>query len=91
MTNRMNNQLSSRTPGASGWTDDELARIGDATELELASRRPDGTLRSFTTMWVVRVGDDLYVRSAGGGADRAVVPACPRQRHWPDPRRRDRA
>ena len=48
------------------WTDDELTRIGDATELQLASRRPDGTLRPYTTMWVVRVGDDLYVRSAGG-------------------------
>ena len=48
------------------WTDDQLARIGDATELELAARRADGTLRQFTTMWVVRVDDDLYVRSAGG-------------------------
>jgi quercetin dioxygenase-like cupin family protein len=39
------------------WTDDELRRVGDATELQLASRRSDGTLRRFTTMWVVRVGD----------------------------------
>lgn len=50
----------------SAWTDDELRRVGDATELGLASRRGDGTLRSYTTMWVVRVSDDLYVRSAGG-------------------------
>ena len=49
-----------------GWTDDELRRVGDAVELELAVRRQDGRLRSYTTMWVVRVGDDLYVRSAGG-------------------------
>ena len=48
------------------WTDDELRQIGDATELQLASRSGDGTLRSYTTMWVVRVGDELYVRSAGG-------------------------
>jgi hypothetical protein len=48
------------------WTEDELQRIGDATELELASRRVDGSLRSYTTMWVVRVGESLYVRSAGG-------------------------
>jgi hypothetical protein len=54
------------TPRASGWTADELTRIGDATELELASRRADGTAGSYTTMWVVHVGDDLYVRSAGG-------------------------
>ena len=48
------------------WTDDELRRVGDATELRLASRRCDGSLRLYVTMWVVRVHDDLYVRSAGG-------------------------
>jgi hypothetical protein len=49
-----------------GWTADELTRIGDATELQIASRRSDGSLRPFVTIWVVRVGDDLYVRSAYG-------------------------
>lgn len=48
------------------WTPDELDRIGAAEELELASRRTDGTLRPFVTMWVARVGDGLYVRSAYG-------------------------
>jgi hypothetical protein len=48
------------------WTNDELSRIGNADELRLASRRPDGTLRPYVTMWVVRAGDDLYVRSAYG-------------------------
>ena len=48
------------------WSEDQLRRLGDATELKLASRRPDGTLRPYVTMWVVRVGDDLYVRSAYG-------------------------
>ena len=48
------------------WTADQLARIGDAEELRLAARRADGTLRSFTTMWVVRADGELYVRSAGG-------------------------
>jgi len=48
------------------WTPDELDRIGAAEELELASRRPDGTLRPYVTMWVARVGDGLYVRSAYG-------------------------
>ncbi|MFB4262491.1 DUF2255 family protein [Nonomuraea sp. GTA35] len=38
------------------WTGDELAAIGDAEELGLASRRADGTLRRPVTMWVVRVG-----------------------------------
>lgn len=48
------------------WTDDELKRIGDAEELEIESRRRDGTLRKPVTIWVVRVEDDLYVRSVFG-------------------------
>jgi hypothetical protein len=50
----------------SGWTPAQLDRVSGSTELELASRRSDGTLRPYVTMWVVRVGDDLYVRSAYG-------------------------
>jgi hypothetical protein len=46
------------------WTSDELDRIGRADELRIATLRPDGTLRRPVTIWVVRVGDDLYVRSA---------------------------
>lgn len=48
------------------WTSDELARIGEADELNLASLRRDGTLRSPVTIWVVRIGDDLYVRAVKG-------------------------
>jgi len=48
------------------WTDDQLRRVGAAEELKLTSQRPDGSLRRFVTMWVVRVGGDLYVRSAHG-------------------------
>jgi hypothetical protein len=48
------------------WTSDELTRIGGAEELQIASRRPDGTLRPYVTIWAVRSGDDLYVRSAYG-------------------------
>jgi hypothetical protein len=48
------------------WTDEDLSRIGGADELRLASRRRDGTLRPYVTMWVVRAGDELYVRSAYG-------------------------
>ncbi|TMR21480.1 DUF2255 family protein [Nonomuraea turkmeniaca] len=48
------------------WTNDELTAIGDAEELDLASRRDDGILRRPVTMWVVRVGDDLYVRCMNG-------------------------
>jgi hypothetical protein len=51
-----------------GWTPDELAKIGQADELNLASRQRDGSLRNPVTMWVVRDGDDLYVRSMHGRA-----------------------
>jgi hypothetical protein len=50
----------------STWTSDELDRIGGADELEIATVRRDGTLRKPVTIWVVRHGDDLYVRSVNG-------------------------
>lgn len=50
----------------SPWTKDELERIGAAEELQLASVRRDGVLRRPVTIWVVRVGDALYVRSYRG-------------------------
>ena len=50
----------------SEWTSDELARIGNAEELEIASVRPDGTRRKPVTIWVARDGDSLYVRSVKG-------------------------
>ena len=52
--------------GMATWPQNELGRIGAAEEIGLASRRPDGSLRPYVTMWVVRAGDDLYVRSAYG-------------------------
>jgi hypothetical protein len=48
------------------WTTDELGRIEGAQELEIAPQRRDGTLRRPTPIWVVRAGDDLYVRAAYG-------------------------
>jgi hypothetical protein len=51
------------------WSADDLARIGQADELRVASTRPDGTLRRYVTIWAVRSGDDLYVRSAYGPDD----------------------
>ncbi|MBI3748974.1 MAG: DUF2255 family protein [Chloroflexi bacterium] len=50
----------------SEWPEEELARIGRADEVRVAPRRLDGTLRGFVTIWSVRVGDGLYVRSARG-------------------------
>jgi len=48
------------------WTSDELKKIETAEELTIASLRHDGTLRKPVIIWVVRVGDDLYVRSVRG-------------------------
>lgn len=48
------------------WTNDELTKIENAEELEIASLRQDGTLRKSRTIWVVRQGNDLYVRSVNG-------------------------
>jgi hypothetical protein len=48
------------------WTSDELTKIGAAGELRIASLRRDGTLRKPVIIWSVRVGDDIYARSAYG-------------------------
>ena len=48
------------------WSSEDLSKVGDAEELAIASRRPDGTLHQFVTIWVVRTGSDLYVRSVKG-------------------------
>jgi hypothetical protein len=48
------------------WTRDELSKIGASDELEIASLRGGGTLRKPVTIWVVRLGDDIYVRSVNG-------------------------
>jgi hypothetical protein len=48
------------------WTDDELNKIDAAEELEIAALREDGTSRKPVTIWVVRVEEGIYVRSAYG-------------------------
>ena len=48
------------------WTSNEFDKIASAEELQIASVRQDGTLRSPVTIWVVRHGDDLYVRAVNG-------------------------
>ena len=48
------------------WTPEQLDRIGEAEELRVASLRPDGSLRSPVIVWVVRHGDDLFIRSVNG-------------------------
>ena len=50
----------------SDWTADELSRIGSAELLQVASTRADGSLRRYVTIWAVRAGDEIYIRSAYG-------------------------
>ena len=50
----------------SEWTSEELSKIETAEELKIATMRRDGTLRKPVTIWVVRHGDQLYVRSMNG-------------------------
>jgi hypothetical protein len=48
------------------WKSDQLDKLGKAEEVQIASARRDGTLRKPVTVWAVRHGDDLYVRSVKG-------------------------
>jgi len=48
------------------WTAEQLDRVGAGDKGEIASYQPDGSLRPWVTGWVVRVGDDLYVRTHTG-------------------------
>ncbi len=50
----------------SAWTPDELSAIAAPDELQLATRRRDGTVRDSVTIWAVRQGDALYIRSVNG-------------------------
>jgi hypothetical protein len=48
------------------WTPDQLEAIGQADELEITTLRGDNSARHYVPIWVVRVGDDIYVRSYRG-------------------------
>ncbi|MFW0793501.1 DUF2255 family protein [Gordonia sp. CPCC 205515] len=48
------------------WSTEQLDLIGESEELHITSHRQDGSLRKWIPIWVVRVDDDLYIRSAYG-------------------------
>ncbi len=48
------------------WSQDDLDRLGGAGEVEVSSVRRDGSLSRTRTVWIVRVGDELYLRSVNG-------------------------
>lgn len=51
------------------WNVSDLRALGEVDEVGVASTRNDGTLRPFVTIWGVRIGDDLYIRSADGASN----------------------
>lgn len=48
------------------WTEDQLDCIGRAEEVQISSVLVDGKRSRWVTIWVVRFGDKLFVRSARG-------------------------
>jgi hypothetical protein len=50
------------------WKADGLDAIAETHEIEIVALREDGALRDPVTIWVVRVGEDLFVRSVRGSA-----------------------
>ena len=50
------------------WNPAELERIAASREVEVSSLREDGALTKPVTIWAVRVGDEIYVRSVRGDA-----------------------
>ena len=48
------------------WTREELDKVGAAEELALAPLQRDGAQRKPVTIWVVRVREELCVRSVNG-------------------------
>ena len=47
----------------SRWSADDLRLLDAAGELEIAVRRPDGSLRRWLPIWVVSTGEQAYVRT----------------------------
>ncbi|HEX3750287.1 MAG TPA: DUF2255 family protein [Streptosporangiaceae bacterium] len=45
------------------WSPEQLKRIDESDELEIASRGADGTLRRFVPIWVVSADGQVYVRT----------------------------
>jgi hypothetical protein len=45
------------------WSSEELDRINQSGELQIATRRINGTLRRWVPIWVVCVDDAVYVRT----------------------------
>jgi hypothetical protein len=55
-------------PTRADWNPTELQQLATAREIEVSSLREDGALTKPVTIWAVRAGGELYVRSVRGGA-----------------------
>jgi hypothetical protein len=49
-----------------GWKPTTLSEIANQEEIRVSSERTGGGYRRWTPIWIVRVGDELYVRSGFG-------------------------
>ncbi len=50
------------------WNPAEVDQLARTKEIQITSPRADGTPREPVTIWVVGIGDDLYIRSVRGAA-----------------------
>lgn len=50
------------------WTSDQLEKLGRAEEVQISSTGRDGKLGKPVTIWAVRHGDVIFVRSVRGRA-----------------------
>jgi hypothetical protein len=48
---------------AVAWSPDELELLGTAEELQIATKRADGTPRREVPIWVVRASEQVFVRT----------------------------
>jgi hypothetical protein len=51
---------------SNGWRADELCTIDGCGEVDIATRRSDGTSRAVRIVWIVRHGNAVYVRLVNG-------------------------
>ena len=50
----------------SHWTASQAAAVAGRQEVQVVTRRPDGTLRPPTTIWIVQDDERVFVRSTNG-------------------------
>lgn len=50
----------------SGWTPEQAELLTAPEQIDIATRRTDGTLRGPRTIWIVGNGDRVFIRSTNG-------------------------